>query len=83
MIRKLFIGLVKFYTIMISPFTTPSCRYTPTCSAYMIQAIEIHGVFKGMWMGARRITRCHPFHEAGYDPVPGSETDKHQGNCNH
>ncbi|OOZ38586.1 membrane protein insertion efficiency factor YidD, partial [Solemya elarraichensis gill symbiont] len=49
-----------------------SCRYYPTCSSYMIQAIEIHGVLKGGWMGLRRISRCHPWHEGGIDPVPGS-----------
>ncbi len=83
MIKKLFIGLVKGYTLMISPFTAPSCRYTPSCSAYMVEAIEIHGVFKGAWLGIRRIGRCHPLHEGGYDPVPGSENNKHRCDCDH
>ena len=64
------IGLVKFYQLCISPFTPPSCRFTPTCSQYAIEAIEIHGVFKGSLLAVRRILRCNPFFKGGYDPVP-------------
>jgi putative membrane protein insertion efficiency factor len=71
--KSLFIGMIKFYSVLISPFFAQSCRYTPTCSTYMIEAVEVHGVFKGFWMGIRRIFRCHPFHEGGHDPVPGKK----------
>ncbi|WP_081763893.1 membrane protein insertion efficiency factor YidD [Nitrincola nitratireducens] len=64
------IGLVKFYQYFISPLLPPSCRYYPTCSAYMIEAIKIHGPLKGGWLGLRRLLRCHPLKPGGYDPVP-------------
>lgn len=65
-----FIGLIRFYQKCISPLTPPSCRYTPTCSQYAIEAIRKHGVVKGCWLAAKRIARCHPFGGSGYDPVP-------------
>lgn len=61
--------LVRFYQRFISPLTPPSCRYHPTCSNYMLEALEKHG-FKGLFMGIARILRCHPFTEGGEDPVP-------------
>ena len=67
--KKILIGLVRFYQKYISPAFPPSCRYRPTCSAYMIKAIEKHGV-KGVLMGIARILRCHPLVEGGEDPVP-------------
>jgi putative membrane protein insertion efficiency factor len=67
--KKILIGLVRFYQIYISPAFPPSCRYRPSCSAYMIEAIEKHGV-KGVLMGIARILRCHPLVEGGEDPVP-------------
>ena len=73
MIRRFFIVLIKGYSYLISPFMGNNCRYTPTCSAYTLEAVEIHGVMKGLWMGMKRISRCHPWHEGGYDPVPGSK----------
>ena len=79
MARRLFILLVKGYQLLISPFLGNNCRYYPTCSQYTIEAIELHGIFKGTWLGIRRISRCHPFHEGGIDPVPGSELEKQQG----
>ncbi|MFV0981822.1 membrane protein insertion efficiency factor YidD [Latilactobacillus sp. 5-91] len=68
--RKILIALVRFYQTGISPFLPPSCRYYPTCSSYMIQAIQKHGAIKGLIMGIGRILRCHPFVKGGYDPVP-------------
>lgn len=66
----LLIGLVKFYQYVISPVLPPSCRYYPTCSSYMIEAIQVHGPLKGLYLGVRRVLRCHPLKEGGYDPVP-------------
>ncbi|WP_057829048.1 membrane protein insertion efficiency factor YidD [Liquorilactobacillus cacaonum] len=68
--KRLIILIVRGYQKGISPFFPPSCRYYPTCSNYMIQAIQIHGAIKGSLMGIFRILRCHPFVKGGYDPVP-------------
>ncbi len=57
------------YKRFISPQLPSACRYLPTCSEYMIQAVEMHGVVRGVWMGTKRLLRCHPFVEGGYDPV--------------
>ncbi|MCQ2573887.1 MAG: membrane protein insertion efficiency factor YidD [Treponema sp.] len=67
---KIFILLIRFYQICISPLFPPSCRYTPTCSAYALEAIKKYGPVKGLYLAIRRILRCNPFHEGGYDPVP-------------
>lgn len=69
MIRWLLIQPIKFYRYFISPLTPPACRYTPSCSVYTMQAIEIWGVY-GLWLGAKRILRCQPLFPGGYDPVP-------------
>ena len=66
----LLIALIRFYRRFISPYTPPSCRYTPTCSQYAIEALRKHGPFKGLWLAVRRILRCHPWGGHGYDPVP-------------
>ncbi|MGD9786516.1 MAG: membrane protein insertion efficiency factor YidD [Sulfuricellaceae bacterium] len=67
---RLLITLIKAYQYIISPIIGPSCRFTPTCSQYTVEAIQKYGVFKGFWMGAKRISRCHPWNEGGYDPLP-------------
>jgi len=68
--RQILIALIKLYRYTISPYLAPSCRYTPTCSSYAIEAVERFGIIRGSWMAIRRIGRCHPWHSAGYDPVP-------------
>ena len=68
--RRAALGLIVVYQRLLSPMLGPSCRCVPTCSEYTRQAIERYGVGKGIWMGTKRIARCHPFHEGGYDPVP-------------
>ncbi len=65
--------LIRFYRAAISPLFPACCRYTPTCSEYGIIAIQRFGFLKGSWMTIKRIGRCHPFHEGGYDPVPEKE----------
>ena len=61
---------IRFYRKFISPFTPPSCRFTPTCSQYAIEAITKHGPFKGTWLAIKRVLRCRPGGGSGYDPVP-------------
>jgi uncharacterized protein len=58
------------YKLLVSPLFTGSCRFTPSCSTYMTQAIREHGALRGGWLGARRLLRCHPFGGHGFDPVP-------------
>ena len=65
-----FILLVRFYQMAISPWLGNNCRYQPTCSSYMIEALKEHGLFKGLWLGTKRISRCHPWGGHGYDQVP-------------
>ena len=65
-----FIMLVKFYQACISPFTPPSCRYTPTCSQYAAEALRKYGPLKGGWLALKRILSCNPWGGSGYDPVP-------------
>jgi len=65
-----FIALIKLYQWIISPWLGPKCRFTPTCSQYGLEAFQKHGVFKGLWLTARRIAKCHPWGGSGYDPVP-------------
>lgn len=63
-------SIIRFYRVAISPWTPPSCRFEPTCSAYAYEAIERHGAIRGGWMAFRRILRCHPWGGSGLDPVP-------------
>ena len=69
--KRAFIGLIRFYQRALSPLKFgPTCIYLPTCSEYMIQAVSKYGLLKGGWLGFKRILRCNPWHEGGYDPVP-------------
>ena len=61
---------ILFYRQFISPLTPPSCRFTPTCSQYALEALRRHGVLRGSWLTIRRLLRCHPWGGSGYDPVP-------------
>ncbi len=65
-----FIFLIRFYQIVLSPLKPQSCRFQPTCSHYAYQAITKYGIFKGIWLAAKRISKCHPWGKSGYDPVP-------------
>lgn len=77
--RWLIIGIVRLYQLIISPYLGPSCRHTPTCSVYMIEAVKEWGALKGGWLGIKRIARCHPWGTSGYDPVPKkSSTTKNE-----
>ena len=67
------IWLIRFYQAAISPYLGSSCRYTPTCSQYTIEALQMHGLFVGGWLAIRRIASCHPLGGHGYDPVPTKE----------
>jgi len=66
----LFLGIIRLYQILLSPLLGASCRFTPTCSAYGIEAIKKHGPFYGGWLTLKRIASCHPWGKHGHDPVP-------------
>ena len=69
--KRLLLWLIQFYRHSISPLTPPSCRFTPTCSAYAYEAINKHGALKGGWLAVKRLCRCHPFYKGDpFDPVP-------------
>ena len=68
--KRILIGMIRFYQICISPLKPPCCRFYPTCSAYAVEALQKYGVIKGSYLAVRRILKCHPFHKGGYDPVP-------------
>jgi len=70
MMKSLFILIVKGYQFLVSPLLGQNCRFYPSCSQYMIQAIEQRGVIKGVYLGIKRLLKCHPWHEGGLDPVP-------------
>ncbi len=68
--RIILIALIRVYRYLLSPLLGPSCRFTPTCSCYAQDAIARHGAMHGGWLALRRLSRCHPWHPGGYDPVP-------------
>ena len=68
--RRMLASLIRGYQLVISPALPPSCRFTPSCSQYALEAITRYGALKGTWLAARRLVRCHPFHPGGFDPVP-------------
>jgi uncharacterized protein len=68
-VKVVLIFFIRAYRLLISPLLPPSCRFTPTCSEYAMQAIQKYGAVRGVYLGARRLLRCHPFHPGGYDPV--------------
>ena len=67
--QRVLIALLRGYKLFVSPLLPSACRFHPTCSEYMMEAIAKHGVGRGIWLGLKRLGRCHPFHEGGYDPV--------------
>jgi putative membrane protein insertion efficiency factor len=71
-----FVVLVRFYQVVLSPLMPATCRFAPTCSSYMIEALQVHGLFYGGFLGVKRILSCHPWGKTGYDPVPEKK-------CNH
>ena len=68
--RSLVQAVIRGYQLLISPVLPPSCRFTPSCSQYALEAVGRHGAVRGTWLAARRLARCHPFHPGGFDPVP-------------
>jgi putative membrane protein insertion efficiency factor len=73
-VKHLLVGLLRLYRLCISPLYGQVCRYHPSCSAYALQAVTVHGSVRGTWLAARRLARCHPWSDGGYDPVPGTDT---------
>lgn len=70
MMKRILMALIRFYQRAISPYKKPCCRFYPTCSQYALEAVSKYGALKGSYLAVRRILRCNPFHEGGYDPVP-------------
>ena len=76
--KYLLIGFLRAYRLLISPIYGDVCRYHPSCSAYALEAVTVHGSLRGTWLAVRRLTRCHPWAAGGYDPVPPSRTSRDQ-----
>ena len=69
-LRQLLLWIIRAYQLLVSPWLGPRCRFYPSCSCYAHTAIQEYGAMRGAWLALRRLLRCHPFHEGGYDPVP-------------
>jgi uncharacterized protein len=67
--QMIVVAALKGYKLLLSPLLPSACRYRPTCSEYMLDAVEQYGALRGVWLGLKRLGRCHPFHQGGYDPV--------------
>lgn len=77
MVARALIAMVRAYQAAISPWLPAACRYSPTCSAYAVEALERHGAARGSWLATRRILRCHPWGGSGFDPVPDATSNDH------
>jgi uncharacterized protein len=80
---RLLVILLTGYRRFVSPLLGPRCRFYPSCSAYALEAVQVHGALRGSWLAVRRLSRCHPFHSGGLDPVPGrvSKGNRKQGSA--
>lgn len=76
--KAILVALIRFYQRSISPLFPPRCRFQPTCSQYGLEAIQMYGVLKGSWLLLKRISKCHPFHHGGFDPVPIKEDNQNK-----
>ncbi len=72
--KSLLIGLIRLYSLLVSPFLGVNCRFYPSCSSYAREAIERHGCLRGSWLAGVRLCKCHPFHPGGCDPVPPQQS---------
>jgi len=72
LVARALIGMISVYRRFVSPMLGPHCRFYPSCSCYASEALQLHGAARGSWLAARRLSRCHPFHPGGFDPVPES-----------
>jgi putative membrane protein insertion efficiency factor len=80
-LTKALIGLVRLYQVALSPWLPPSCRYEPSCSTYMLDALRVHGAGRGLWLGLRRLARCAPWGGHGFDPVPPAGRSQHEASA--
>ena len=71
--KRTIVWMIRGYQLTLSPLLPPACRFYPTCSQYMLEAVQRYGAVRGGWLGLKRLGRCHPFHPGGYDPVPDLE----------
>jgi putative membrane protein insertion efficiency factor len=76
-LQWLAVKFIRAYQLIISPLIGPRCRFTPTCSHYAIEAINLHGIVKGCWLAGSRLIKCHPLNDGGYDPVPPCCSHEH------